>query len=62
MTGEGNRPASSHIRNVLQTMHRLHKLGRVNGKKTANAFRPENQSVGGALLKVGRTQEYIVEW
>jgi hypothetical protein len=34
MTGEGSRPGSGHALKKLQTMHRLHKQGRVNGKRT----------------------------
>jgi hypothetical protein len=34
MTGEGSRPGSGHPLKQLQTMHRLHKQGRVNRKRT----------------------------
>ena len=34
MTGEGSRPGSGYPLKQLQTMHRLHKQGRVNRKRT----------------------------
>ena len=62
MTGEGSRPANSHIRNVLQTMHRLHKLGRVNGKQTGKAIPSPKSERWWSAPRSGRTKEYIVEW